>query len=376
MYTATSTYAVIRVWGSTRAQPPFPFHGSAKACLLEHPHGRRSRFPSLSSRGTDFSPSAKKGILVRERATRAGNKTGVRTAARPLLHQPGTKEVGPANPPCEPRTTTTKGACSERSGTARTGTRMAVMEDIRGPDLRHATADLDPESFTWLKELSYKENLTSLNLVKFLKSATKEYQYLDVGCGPGNFLAERLLPRLHPFARVVSTDISEDMIQYAQEHHKKPKVNFEVLDIEKGDVHFIINRYGLFDRLYSFLTFHYIWDLPKVYRNISRLLKDGGECLVVYFTRTGITDVWHQIYQNEEWQSYMPDLSSMFAERYCFNEPVDEKKLGDLEKSAVKAAGLELVACHTYSSVWTFSSADACLEHYRGPGSPLPPHGE
>ncbi|XP_075742898.1 uncharacterized protein LOC119185270 isoform X4 [Rhipicephalus microplus] len=222
MYTATSTYAVIRVWGSTRAQPPFPFHGSAKACLLEHPHGRRSRFPSLSSRGTDFSPSAKKGILVRERATRAGNKTGVRTAARPLLHQPGTKEVGPANPPCEPRTTTTKGACSERSGTARTGTRMAVMEDIRGPDLRHATADLDPESFTWLKELSYKENLTSLNL----------------------------------------------------------------------------------------------------------------------------------------------DLSSMFAERYCFNEPVDEKKLGDLEKSAVKAAGLELVACHTYSSVWTFSSADACLDAY------------
>ncbi|KAL3242614.1 hypothetical protein MRX96_021002 [Rhipicephalus microplus] len=191
---------------------------------------------------------------------------------------------------------------------------MSVMEDIQAQDSKHTTSDLDFESFPLLKEVSYKENLTSLNLVKFLRSVTKENQYLDVGCGRGNFLAERLLPRLRPFARVVSTDISEDMIQYAQEHHKKPKVIFEGLEIEKEDVQFIMDKYGLFDHLYSFQTFHYIWNLPKAYRNISRLLKDGGECLVVYFTRADITDVWQQIHEKEEWRSYMPDLSSMFAE--------------------------------------------------------------
>ncbi|KAL3242619.1 hypothetical protein MRX96_021007 [Rhipicephalus microplus] len=55
------------------------------------------------------------------------------------------------------------------------------------------------------------------------------------------------------------------------------------------------------------------------------------------------------------------DLSSMFAEWYCFKKPVDEKIIGDLGKSTVKAAGLELVTCYTYSSLWAFSSADACL---------------
>ncbi|KAL1433944.1 hypothetical protein MTO96_012083 [Rhipicephalus appendiculatus] len=162
------------------------------------------------------------------------------------------------------------------------------MENHPTQQLRRTTSDLDPESFTWLKDLSYEENLTALNVVQFLRSATKEDQYVDVGCGPGNFLAEKLLPRVRPFARVVATDISEDMIQYAQKHHKEPNVNFEVLDIENGDVQFMVHQYGLFDRVYSFLTFHYIWDLHKAYRNISQLLRDGGECLVVY-----LHEDWH-----------------------------------------------------------------------------------
>ncbi|XP_037579743.2 uncharacterized protein LOC119462467 [Dermacentor silvarum] len=240
----------------------------------------------------------------------------------------------------------------------------AVMSNGMQKQLKQTTSDLDPESFTWLKQFSYSENLAALNHVQFRRPTSDDDQYLDVGCGPGNFLAEKLLPRLRPFARVISTDISEDMIVYAQNHHMEPKVCFEVLDIENGDVQFIVDKYGLFDRVFSFLTFHYVWDLHKAYRNISRLLKDGGECLVVYFTRTGITDVWHRIYQKEEWQSHMPDLSSMFAERYCFDEPVDEEKLAALEKSAVTAAGLELVTCRNYSSTWTFPTADICLDAY------------
>ncbi|KAH7937169.1 hypothetical protein HPB49_008423 [Dermacentor silvarum] len=55
----------------------------------------------------------------------------------------------------------------------------------------------------------------------------------------------------------------------------------------------------------------------------------------------------------------------MFAERYCFDEPVDEEKLAALEKSAVTAAGLELVTCRTYSSTWTFPTADICLDAFQ-----------
>nr|XP_050028072.1 juvenile hormone acid O-methyltransferase-like [Dermacentor andersoni]XP_054922863.1 juvenile hormone acid O-methyltransferase-like [Dermacentor andersoni] len=229
---------------------------------------------------------------------------------------------------------------------------------------KQTTSDLEPKPFTWLKEFSYRENLAALYDVQFRRPSSDDDQYLDVGSGPGNFLAEQLLPLLRPFARVVATDISEDMIAYAQNHYPEAKVCFEVLDIENGDVQFIVDKYGLFDRIFSFLTFHYIWDLHKAYRNVSRLLKDGGECLIVYFTRTGITDVWHRIYQNEEWRSHMPDPSLMFSERFCFDKAVDEEKLVALEKSAVTAAGLELVKCRTYSSLWKFATADICLDAY------------
>ncbi|XP_054922820.2 uncharacterized protein [Dermacentor andersoni] len=253
-------------------------------------------------------------------------------------------------------------AYSRNTRSAQSVDDSAVTRNRMGKQLKQTTSDLEPESFTRMKEFTYSMNLAALNDVKFRSPASHDDQYIDVGCGPGNFLAEQLLPRLQPFARVVSTDISEDMILYAQSHHKAPKVCFEVLDIENGDVQFIIDKYGLFNRVFSFLTFHYIWDLHKAYHNISRLLKDGGECVVAYFTRTGVTDVWHRIYQKEEWRSHIPDLSSMFAGRYCFDEPVDEEKLAALEESAVTAAGLELVTCRTYCSPCTFPTADVCLD--------------
>ncbi|XP_077486115.1 juvenile hormone acid O-methyltransferase-like [Amblyomma americanum] len=239
------------------------------------------------------------------------------------------------------------------------------MQDSQGTDhTEQKKSDLDPESFTWLKVLSYKENLKALESTRFRQPASDQHQYLDIGCGPGNFLMEHLLPRLRPYRRFVGTDISRDMIEYARTRYGTQDVSFELLDIDHGNPQAIVDKYGPFERAYSFLTFHYVWDLDRAYRNIHRLLGDGGECLVVYFTRTGITDVWHRLYQDEEWRRYMPNLAEMFAERYCMDEPVPEKELVARERSAVAAAGLDMVACRTYSSIWTFPSVDACLKTY------------
>ncbi|KAH9377093.1 hypothetical protein HPB48_019208 [Haemaphysalis longicornis] len=163
---------------------------------------------------------------------------------------------------------------------------------------------LDPVSYTSFKEHTYRDNLAAWDSVKFRRPANEWNQYLDVGCGTGNFLKEHQLPRLRPCRRVVATDCSRDMLEYARSHTDEPEVTFELFDIERGDPQTIVDKYGQFDRLYSFLTFQYVWDLARAYKNVYRLLKDGGESLVVYFTRTAVTDVWYRVNQLEEWRDY------------------------------------------------------------------------
>lgn len=224
--------------------------------------------------------------------------------------------------------------------------------------------DLDPEAFTWLKAYTYRDNLAALESVKFRRTASNEFQHLDIGCGPGNFLADCLLSPLRSFRRVLAIDISEDMLQHARRHYQRPGICFEHHDIENSDPYAILHNYGPIDRAFAFLTFHFVHDLNKGYRNLYHLLKDGGECLTVNFTRTGITDVWHRLYRKQEWSTYMPDLRSMFADRFCFDKPVPEEELISLEERAVTSAGLELISCRTYQSQWVLPNVRACIDLY------------
>ncbi|XP_037280826.2 uncharacterized protein LOC119174122 isoform X1 [Rhipicephalus microplus] len=94
------------------------------------------------------------------------------------------------------------------------------------------------------------------------------------------------------------------------------------------------------------------------------LTQDHGECLTVNFTRTGITDVWHRMYQKEQWRPYLPDLRAAFTERFCFDSPVDEEELMEREKKALTYAGLNLISCRAYRSQWILPSVNACVDLY------------
>ncbi|XP_077534403.1 uncharacterized protein LOC144146319 [Haemaphysalis longicornis] len=121
---------------------------------------------------------------------------------------------------------------------------------------------------------------------------------------------------------------------------------------------------GVPDFAASFLTFQYVWDLARAYKNVYRLLKDGGESLVVYFTRTAVTDVWYRVNQLEEWRDYTQDPSALLAERFRFDATVQDEELVANEKRAAIGAGLDMVDCHTLSAQWTFSSPNAVLDSY------------
>ncbi|XP_077488885.1 uncharacterized protein LOC144099452 isoform X4 [Amblyomma americanum] len=224
--------------------------------------------------------------------------------------------------------------------------------------------DLDSSAFLSLRLNRFRENIKALDSVKFKRRSTCQGQYLDLGCGPADFLAEHLLPRLRPCKRVVAVDISTEMLDYARKHHPQPDVFYEQLDIEHGDPQTITKKYGLFDRVYAFLTLHFVKDLKKAYRNVYNFLKEGGECLVLNFVSTSLTDSWQQVYKMETWTDIITDPGEVLSKRFRFNEPVLHEELEAEERRAIEAAGLELVSFRTYRSVWTFPTADVYLEIY------------
>ncbi|KAK8779065.1 hypothetical protein V5799_019596 [Amblyomma americanum] len=219
----------------------------------------------------------------------------------------------------------------------------------------------DPQTFLWMGKQSYDNNLKALDSVQFRRPAEVGDQYLDVGCGPGNFVAEALLPRLGHCRRLIATDKAASMVEYAREHYPNPAVVYDVLDIERGDVQSFVGKYGLFDRIYSFMAFHYVNDLERAYRNVFLALKDGGEFMTLSFTGTAITDVWYHLCCTEEWKAFLPNPKKVLYQRFCYSAPIPQTEIADNEGKAVAAAGLELVSCQVYDTYWTMPDIDSWL---------------
>lgn len=239
---------------------------------------------------------------------------------------------------------------------------QSVQEGSRSPPT--ICAERDPETFLWLRMHNYRDNLGALDSVRFRQPAGANGQYLDVGCGPGTFTTEALLPRLRPCRLLVASDKSASMVAYARQHFTHPDVVYHQLDIELGDVEPLLARYGQFDRVYSFMTFHYVRDLERAYRNVFRLLVDGGEFVTVSFTGAAISDVWKRLCDMPQWKAFVPDPKQLLAERFCYNTPIPEEQIEANEKAALSAAGLEMVACSMYDSHWTTTDVDAWLNYY------------
>lgn len=225
-------------------------------------------------------------------------------------------------------------------------------------------AERDPETFLWLGMHNYRDNLGALDSVRFRQPAGENSLHLDVGCGPGSFTTEALLPRLRPCRQLVATDKSASMVKYARQHYAVPDVVYHQLDIDLGDVEPLLARYGQFDRVYSFMTFHYVRDLERAYRNVFRLLVDGGEFVTVSFTGTAISDVWKRLCDMPQWKTFVPDPTQLLAEGFCFDGPIPEEQIAANEKAALHAAGLDMLCCSMYDSHWTMADEDAWLDYY------------
>ncbi|KAL1444773.1 hypothetical protein MTO96_029486, partial [Rhipicephalus appendiculatus] len=128
----------------------------------------------------------------------------------------------------------------------------------------------------------------------------RKLQFMDLGCGTGDFTCQCLLPRCPPCARIVAVDSSEQMQSYARKMFAHPRIEYEHLDIS-GDVGKFIAKYGTFDRIYSFFCLNWVRDQGQAMRNLSSLLSSGGECVLVFPAWSRSRMPWMKLARLDRW---------------------------------------------------------------------------
>jgi arsenite methyltransferase len=111
---------------------------------------------------------------------------------------------------------------------------------------------------------------------------------LDVGCGPGFYVAE-LLDRVGPGGSVVGIDVSADMLAVAAQRAE----GHENVEFHEGAATALPLPDESVDRAVSVQVLEYVEDIPGALREMHRVLRRGGR-LVLWDVDWG-TVSWHAI---------------------------------------------------------------------------------
>ena len=116
-----------------------------------------------------------------------------------------------------------------------------------------------------------------------------DYVILDVGCGGGKTISR--LAQQAPLGKVFGIDYSADMVAYSRKVNKK-LIAENRAEIREGSV----EKTGFPDNFFDLVTAnetYYFWpSLPNALREIKRVLKFGGQLLLVNeMVKDGVYDV-------------------------------------------------------------------------------------
>ncbi|KAH8041180.1 hypothetical protein HPB51_013840 [Rhipicephalus microplus] len=218
---------------------------------------------------------------------------------------------------------------------------------------------LEPHLYVSANTFQKRDNLLVLDLLNtaFRRAPSEDQQFLDVGCAVGDFTRDVLLPRSSPCWRIVGTDVSSSMIAYAERFYSHPRITYDVLDLSH-DVSPFVERYGRFDRVYSFFCLHWIRDQVGALRNIRSLMTPEGECLLQFCARTPVYTLWRDFALMDRWKNRMSNIEDFIPP----SQDADDR-LSYLE-SILAASALRPHTCEVLRNVWTFPSEQAPCRFY------------
>lgn len=168
----------------------------------------------------------------------------------------------------------------------------------------------------------YNESVLDFCQPAFSTEPDSSQQFLDVGCGPGDFTRDVLLPRCMPCRRIVGVDCSREMIEYARCNSAHEKINFALLDIA-ADVSRFLDEFGHFERVYSFFCLNWVNDLSAALKNINRLMSPTGECLLVMYAALEPAEVMKVAATTEDFSKYSEMLLKFIPKTQDMREKSD-----------------------------------------------------
>jgi trans-aconitate 2-methyltransferase len=147
----------------------------------------------------------------------------------------------------------------------------------------------------WARELRSNLNLLGNEAV------------LDVGCGDGKITAD--FAAALPQGRVMGTDSSVEMIDYAARTYLADNLAFNVVDARK------LAFEEEFDLVFSNATLHWVDDHRSVLQGISRALKPGGRLVISCGGRGNAVDVLAvlaEVTALPAWREYFGDFRNPY----------------------------------------------------------------
>ncbi|WNJ16275.1 class I SAM-dependent methyltransferase [Pontibacter sp. G13] len=131
---------------------------------------------------------------------------------------------------------------------------------------------------------------------------------MDIGCGTGKQL-NLFGPLLSPKSTLMGMDLSEASIQTAKDSYRgAAQLAAEVGSFDELDSMNLPD--GEWDLIYAVYAMYYTQDLPKLIREVHRLLKPGGICWVIapYFgTNDEFLRILRPLHEVEDFMDYVFD---------------------------------------------------------------------
>ena len=142
--------------------------------------------------------------------------------------------------------------------------------------------------FAWIMNRSHSA-LTDWGLTHV--AIEKSFTILDVGCGGGRTIAK--LAARAPEGRVEGVDYADGSVAASRAHNAE-LIRAERVDVRHASVSKLPFPDGTFDLVTAIETQYYWPDLPNDMREILRVLKPGGELVVVAESFRGGKHDWLQ----------------------------------------------------------------------------------